>query len=199
MNVLRYDNARELVLGLEVVLPDGQIWDGLRRLRKDNTGYDLNQHFIGGEGTLGIITSAVCKLFPAPKDVQTAFAALRDLDAAIELLAGARAASGGRVTSFKLIFRTPLDFAVRNIEGVTYPIKVIPLNTLCLNFRAPAWAVVCRRHWKTCCITPLKTVNFWMLSSPNQKCTETVCGASEKALFCLKPLKAAESSMIFQC
>ena len=58
---MRYDNARELVLGLEVVLPDGQIWDGLKRLRKDNTDYDLKQHFIGEEGTLGIITSAVCK------------------------------------------------------------------------------------------------------------------------------------------
>jgi FAD/FMN-containing dehydrogenase len=122
VNVLRYGNARELVLGLEVVLPDGRIWDGLKRLRKDNTGYDLKQLFIGGEGTLGIITAAVCKLFPAPKDVQTAFVALRDLDAAIELLADSRAASGDRVTSFELICRTPLDFAVRHIEGVTYPI-----------------------------------------------------------------------------
>jgi D-lactate dehydrogenase (cytochrome) len=147
VNVLRYGHARELVLGLEVVIPDGQIWDGLKRLRKDNTGYDLKQLFIGGEGTLGIITSAVCKLFPAPKDVQTAFAALRDLDAAIEFLADARAASGRRVTRFELIFRTPLDFAVRNIEGVTYPIKVIPLNTLCSNFRMPTWAVVCRKRW----------------------------------------------------
>lgn len=123
VNVLRYGNARELVLGLEVVLPDGQIWDGLKRLRKDNTGYDLKQLFIGEEGTIGIITAAVCKLFPAPKDVQTAFVALRDLDAAIELLADARAASGDRVTSFELICRTPLDFAVRHIEGVTYPIE----------------------------------------------------------------------------
>ncbi|MBT5811362.1 MAG: FAD-binding oxidoreductase [Rhodospirillaceae bacterium] len=122
VNVLRYGNARELVLGLEVVLPDGRIWDGLKRLRKDNTGYDLKQLFIGAEGTLGIITAAVCKLFPNPKDVQTAFVALRDLDASIELLADARAASGDRVTSFELICRTPLDFAARHIEGVTHPI-----------------------------------------------------------------------------
>ena len=65
--VLRYGNARDLVLGLEVVLPDGQIWDGLRGLRKDNTGYDLKQLFIGAEGTLGIITAAVLKLFPRPR------------------------------------------------------------------------------------------------------------------------------------
>ena len=122
VNVLRYGNARELVLGLEVVLPDGRIWDGLKRLRKDNTGYDLKQLFIGAEGTLGVITAAVCKLFPLPKDVQTTIIALRDLDAAIELLADARAASGDRVTSFELIRRTAFDFACAHIEGVSNPI-----------------------------------------------------------------------------
>src|SRR5439155_22542393 len=71
--VLRYGNARELVLGLEVVLPDGSVLDGLRTLRKDNTGYDLKQLFIGAEGTLGIITAATLKLFPRPKAVETAF------------------------------------------------------------------------------------------------------------------------------
>ena len=120
--VLRFGPARDLVLGLEVVLTDGRIWAGLTALRKDNTGYDLKQLFIGAEGTLGIITAAVCKLFPNPKDVQTAFVALRDLDASIELLADARAASGDRVTSFELICRTPLDFAVKHIEGVMHPI-----------------------------------------------------------------------------
>jgi FAD/FMN-containing dehydrogenase len=71
--VLRYGNTRELTLGLEVVLPDGRVWDGLRGLRKDNTGYDLKQLFIGGEGTLGIITAATLKLFPRPREVETAF------------------------------------------------------------------------------------------------------------------------------
>ncbi len=89
--VLRYGNARELVLGLEVVLADGSIWDGLRSLRKDNTGFDLKHLFVGAEGTLGIITAAVLKLFPKPRDRRTAFAALRDVDAAIELLARDRA------------------------------------------------------------------------------------------------------------
>src|SRR5499427_3265812 len=76
--VLRYGNTRELTLGLEVVLPDGQIWDGLRGLRKDNTGYDLKQLFIGAEGTLGVITAATVKLFPKPRDKRTSYVALRD-------------------------------------------------------------------------------------------------------------------------
>ena len=74
--VLRYGNTRDLVLGLEVVLPDGTIWDGLRRLRKDNTGYDLKQLFLGAEGTLGIVTAVVLKLFPRPQEVVTSFVAL---------------------------------------------------------------------------------------------------------------------------
>jgi len=119
--VLRYGNMRDLVLGLEVVLPDGQIWDGLRGLRKDNTGYDIKQLFIGGEGTLGIITAAVLKLFPLPKDLQTAIVALSGLDAAIPLLAAARTASGDAVTSLELMPRQALEFAIKHIHGVTDP------------------------------------------------------------------------------
>src|SRR5215467_12570687 len=107
--VLRYGNTRELTLGLEVVLPDGQIWDGLRALRKDNTGYDLKQLFIGGEGTLGIVTAAVLKLFPRPRQTVTGFAAVRDPAAAIALLARFRAASADAVTSFELIPRIAID------------------------------------------------------------------------------------------
>ncbi len=125
VNVLRYGNARELVLGLEVVLPDGRVWNGLKRLRKDNTGYDLKQLYIGGEGTLGIITAAVCKLFPNPNDVQTAFVALRNLDAALEVLARCRSISGDRVTSFELICRQPLASAVKYIHGVRDPLDQI--------------------------------------------------------------------------
>ena len=122
VQVLRYGNTRDLVLGLEVVLPDGRIWNGLRRLRKDNTGYDLKQLFIGAEGTLGIVTAAVLKLFPLPKDNATAFAALRDLPAAIELLTLARGRAGQAVTSFELLPRIALDFALRHVRGIADPL-----------------------------------------------------------------------------
>jgi FAD/FMN-containing dehydrogenase len=101
--VLRYGNARELLLGLEVVLADGRIWDGLKGLRKDNTGYDLKQLFVGSEGTLGIITAAVLKLFPKPRTSATAFAALPDVAAAIALLRALRQALGDRLTGFELV------------------------------------------------------------------------------------------------
>ncbi|MES2050210.1 MAG: FAD-binding oxidoreductase [Pseudomonadota bacterium] len=101
--VLRYGNARELCLGLEVVTASGEIWDGLRALRKDNTGYDLRDLFIGAEGTLGIITAAVVKLFPRPKSQLTAFAALTNPEAAVALLALAREHCGAMLTGFELM------------------------------------------------------------------------------------------------
>ncbi|MEE8444090.1 MAG: FAD-binding oxidoreductase, partial [Alphaproteobacteria bacterium] len=119
--VLRYGNARALALGLEVVLPDGRVWDGLRALRKDNTGYDLKQLFIGAEGTLGVITAAVLRLFPRPREVVTALAAVADPDAAIKLLAGARASVGDAVTAFELIPRIGIDMAVRHIADIKDP------------------------------------------------------------------------------
>ncbi len=121
--VLRYGNARNLVLGLEVVLPDGRIWDGLRGLRKDNTGYDLKQVFIGAEGTLGIITAAVLKLFPKPTEVQTAFIAVPDPGASLSLLSRARSAVGERVTAFELIQRRAIDFVLAHIPGVPDPLE----------------------------------------------------------------------------
>ncbi len=107
--VLRYGNARSLALGLEVVLPDGQIWDGLRLLRKNNTGYDLKQLFIGAEGTLGIITAATLKLFPRPVETCTAFVALTGTEAAVKLLSRAKDASGDGTTTFEYIHRACLD------------------------------------------------------------------------------------------
>jgi FAD/FMN-containing dehydrogenase len=101
--VLRYGNARELVLGLEIVLADGRVWDGLRGLRKDNTGYDLKQLFLGSEGTLGIITAAVLKLFPRPRTSATAWIAVEDVAAAVRLLGVVRQALGDRLTGFELI------------------------------------------------------------------------------------------------
>ena len=109
INVLRYGNARDLVLGLEVVLPDGRVWNGLRALGKDNTGYALRHLFIGAEGTLGIITAAVLKLFPRPRETATALCALTELDAVTQLLSRARALSGDAVTAFELIPRIGIE------------------------------------------------------------------------------------------
>jgi FAD/FMN-containing dehydrogenase len=120
--VLRYGNARELVLGLEVVLPDGQIWNGLRGLRKDNTGYDLKQLFIGAEGTLGLITAAVLKLFPRPLDSATALVAVRDIYAAAELLVRARGETGDAVSGFELVNRLCLDMVLKHLPGAVDPI-----------------------------------------------------------------------------
>jgi FAD/FMN-containing dehydrogenase len=120
--VLRYGNARDLVLGLEVVLADGRVWDGLRALRKDNTGFDLKHLFIGAEGTLGIITAAVLKLYPRPKQVETAFVAVPDPAAAVALLGRARAGSGDAVTAFELIPRQGMDFALAHVAGTADPL-----------------------------------------------------------------------------
>ncbi len=120
--VLRYGTMRDLTLGLEVVLPDGQVWDGLRALRKDNTGYDLKHLFIGGEGTLGIITAATLKLFPRPREVETAFLGLARVEDAMALFARARKASGDQLTAFELIPRLGLEMAMRHTPGVSDPL-----------------------------------------------------------------------------
>jgi FAD/FMN-containing dehydrogenase len=119
--VLRYGMMRDLVLGLEVVLADGRVLAGLKRLRKDNTGYDLKNLFIGSEGTLGIITAACLKLFPKPLEQATAMAAVRDPGAAVELLSALRGASGDMVTTFELIPGIAVDLTTRHIAGVSDP------------------------------------------------------------------------------
>jgi D-lactate dehydrogenase (cytochrome) len=119
--VLRYGNARDLALGLEVVLPDGQIWDGLRHLRKDNTGYDLKQLFIGAEGTLGVITAASLKLFARPRETSTAFTALADAGAAVTLLARAKNLTGDAVTTFEYLHRACLDLVLARDSALTDP------------------------------------------------------------------------------
>jgi FAD/FMN-containing dehydrogenase len=125
VQVLRYGNMRELTLGLEVVLPDGRVWNGLRGLRKDNTGYDLKQLFIGAEGTLGIITAAVLKLFPAPRARATAWVNVPAPAAAVALLARFRAACGDRVSAFELIGQTLLELASRHIPRVRAPLSAL--------------------------------------------------------------------------
>jgi len=121
VGVLRYGNTRELILGLEVVLPDGTVWSRLNSLRKDNTGYDLKQLFIGAEGTLGIVTRAVLKLFPRPRAKVTLMAALSDLDGVLTLFDHMRAACGDRLTAFEMIPELGIDLVTRHIAGTRDP------------------------------------------------------------------------------
>ncbi|MGE0612948.1 MAG: FAD-binding oxidoreductase [Hyphomicrobiales bacterium] len=120
--MLAYGNARDMVLGLEVVLADGQVWDGLRALRKDNTGYHLKDIFIGSEGTLGIITAAVLKLFPRPREQATAFAGFRDIAQCAELFAIARGRAGMELTSFEILPRIGIDMVLRHGDNVRDPL-----------------------------------------------------------------------------
>ncbi len=122
VNVLRYGMAREQVLGLEVVLPDGRIWEGLRALRKDNTGYDMKQVFLGAEGTLGIITAAVLKLHPRPAASVTAWIALESPLRAVELLALLRGRLGERISAFELLSRACLEAVLRHAPGIRDPL-----------------------------------------------------------------------------
>jgi FAD/FMN-containing dehydrogenase len=116
LGVLAFGNTRDLCLGLEVVLADGRIWNGLKSLRKDNTGYDLKNLFIGAEGTLGIITAAVLKLFPHPSTRATAFVALPSVKAALDLLNLARQRSSNRVTAIELFPRNGFEFTLKHFQ-----------------------------------------------------------------------------------
>ncbi len=120
--VLRYGTTRDLVLGLEAVLPNGEIWNGLKRLRKDNTGYDLKQLLIGGEGTLGVVTAASLKLFPVLVSRATAIAAVDSPEVAIQMLARAKDTAGGAVEAFELMGRRGIEFVLKNIAGQRDPL-----------------------------------------------------------------------------
>lgn len=121
-NVLKYGMTREQVLGLEVVLPSGVIWNGLTALRKDNTGYDLKQLFIGAEGTLGIVTAATFRLHPAPRDVATAFCAVPSPRAAVELLRFAQGESGDGIVTFELMPRFGVELSIKH-AGARDPLQ----------------------------------------------------------------------------
>ncbi|MEO6608366.1 MAG: FAD-binding oxidoreductase [Aestuariivirga sp.] len=130
LNVLAYGTARELCLGLEVVLPSGEIWNGLKKLRKDNTGYNLKELFLGSEGTLGIITAAVLKLYPKHRRQDTAIVGLSNVDNAVSLLSLAKSKSGNRVVAFELLSAIGVGFAVKHMNAVN------PVATPC------AWYVL---------------------------------------------------------
>jgi FAD/FMN-containing dehydrogenase len=120
--VLAYGSARELALGLEVVLADGRVWNGLKNLRKDNSGYDLKDLFIGSEGTLGIITAAVLRLFPKPVETVTAFAGLSRIETAPSFFARLYAGAGPALTAVEILPRMGLDFVLRHIESTRDPL-----------------------------------------------------------------------------
>ena len=122
--VLRYGNMRELVLGLEVVLPDGRIWEGLRALRKDNSGYDLKQLFIGAEGTLGIVTAAVLKLFPGLNVSATAMVGLTGVQQAVDLLRFMQEQVGNRIEAFEIMSRHQIETVLRHGHGLQSPLAV---------------------------------------------------------------------------
>jgi D-lactate dehydrogenase (cytochrome) len=122
VGVLAYGNMRELTLGLEAVLPDGRVWNGLSPLRKDNTGYDLKQLLIGGEGTLGIVTAASVKLFAKPARIETAFVAVANVEAAVALLSLAQRL-GGTVSAFELIPRLGLEFVLAHLPSTREPLS----------------------------------------------------------------------------
>jgi FAD/FMN-containing dehydrogenase len=121
--VLAYGNTRDLVLGLEVVLANGDVWNGLRTLRKDNTGYDLKQLFIGAEGTLGIITAASLKLFPRPKKLEAAFVGLADPHNALKLFSLAKAQAGPTLTGFEIMPRVGVEFCLSHLAGARDPLE----------------------------------------------------------------------------
>jgi FAD/FMN-containing dehydrogenase len=121
--VLRYGMTRELVLGLEVVLPDGRVWDGLRALRKDNTGYSLKDLFVGSEGTLGVITAAVLRLFPPTPSRATAWAAVADVAAAVDLLAVVQSRAAAHLSTFEVVSRPALELVLAHLPGATDPLR----------------------------------------------------------------------------
>jgi len=136
--VIAYGNSRDLCLGLEVVLADGRIWNGLRTLRKDNTGYDLKNLFIGAEGTLGVITAASLKLFPKPQARATAFLAVADPANALALLNLAKAAAGGQLTTFELMPRFGLEVVLRHAADTRDPLAAPSPWYVLMEMSSPA-------------------------------------------------------------
>jgi len=136
-NTVRYGNARDLVLGLEVVLPDGQVWNGLRRLHKDNTGYCLRQLFVGSEGTLGIITAAVLKLWPRPREVAVALCAVPSEDAALGLFGRLQRDDAAAIQAFEYMSGPGMDLVLRHIPGAMLPLSASAAHYVLVELATP--------------------------------------------------------------
>ena len=136
-NTVRYGNARDLVLGLEVVLSDGTVWNGLRKLHKDNTGYCLRQLFVGSEGTLGVITAAVLKLVPRPREVCVALCALASPDAALQLFSRFQSHDPASISAFELMSGLGTEFVLRHIEGAVLPLASPAPNYVLVELATP--------------------------------------------------------------
>lgn len=149
-SVLRHGSARELVLGLEVVLATGEVWPGLRRLRKDNTGYDLKQLFLGSEGTLGIITAAVLKLVPKCRVKEVALAAVRDLDAAIGFFADVRTRAWESINAFEYMDRAGLDLVLQHIPRCREPMTERFAHTVLVELASSDTHLDLKRRLESC-------------------------------------------------
>ncbi len=136
-NTVRYGNARDLVLGLEVVLPDGTVWNGLRKLHKDNTGYCLRQLFVGSEGTLGIITAAVLKLVPRPRELCVALCAVASPEAALQLFTRFQLHDPASISAFELMSGLGTEFVLRHIEGAVLPLASRAPNYVLVELATP--------------------------------------------------------------
>ncbi len=136
-NTVRYGNARDLVLGLEVVLPDGTVWNGLRKLHKDNTGYCLRQLFVGSEGTLGIITAAVLKLVPRPREICVALCAVASPEAALQLFSRFQLHDPASISAFELMSGLGTEFVLRHIEGAVLPLASPAPNYVLVELATP--------------------------------------------------------------
>ena len=136
-NTVRYGNARDLVLGLEVVLADGAVWNGLRRLRKDNTGYCLRQLFVGAEGTLGIITAAVLKLVPRPREIAVALCAVASVEAALTVFARFQAHDPAAIQAFEYMSGTGMGFVLAHIPGATMPLETPAAHYVLVELATP--------------------------------------------------------------
>ena len=136
-NTVRYGNARDMVLGLEVVLPDGMVWSGLRRLRKDNTGYCLRQLFVGSEGTLGIITAAVLNLVPQPSEVCVSLCAVASPEAALQLYRRFQSHDPATISAFELMSGQGIDLVLRHIKGTALPFASRAPNYVLIELATP--------------------------------------------------------------